>query len=138
MPAQLRIASHDRNAAVVSKGVAGTVPVRQNLRAGWHRCAVAGRRHPREGVSGVNAEVVPLLMGGGDLRDDFLRANGVRVAHQGHLPFAGAVKGIYDTLKVLRAGVASTDMGEAVASTELIGQLTRRSDYDRWTSEYLN
>ena len=25
MPAQLRIASHDRNSAVVSKGVAGTV-----------------------------------------------------------------------------------------------------------------
>ena len=93
----------------------------------------------REGVSGVHAEVrLPLLMGGCDLSDDFLRANGVRVAHQGHLPFAGAVKGIYDTLKALRAGVAPTDLGEAVASAELIGQLTRKADYDRWTSEYLN
>ena len=87
----------------------------------------------------MHAEVgLPLLMGGGDLRDDFLRANGVRVAHQGHLPFAGAAKGIYDTLKALPAGVVPTDLGEAVASTELIGQLTRRADYDRWTSEYLN
>src|SRR4029434_950617 len=47
----------------------------------------------REGVAGVHAAVhLPLLLGGGDgdLTDDFLTAHGVRVAHQGHLPFAGA------------------------------------------------
>ena len=83
---------------------------------------------------------LPLLLGGGDgeLTDDFLTANGVRVAHQGYLPFAGAVKGIYDTLKALRDGVAPTELLENVASAELISQLTRRADYNRWTGDYLN
>jgi len=58
--------------------------------------------------------------------------------HQGHLPLAGAVKGIYDTLKALRDGKAPTELQGNVASAELMGQLTRREDYDRWTSEYLN
>ena len=128
-----------RTVALRTEGVAGTVRrAKAYEQAGVDALGLAGGI-TREGVSGVHAEVrLPLLMGGGDLSDDFLRANGVRVAHQGHLPFAGAVKGIYDTLKALRAGVAPTDLGEAVASAELIGQLTRRADYDRWTSEYLN
>ena len=95
----------------------------------------------REGVSALHAAVrLPILMGGGggDLTDEFLTANGVRVAHQGHLPLAGAVKGIYDTLKALRDGKAPTELQGNVASAELMGQLTRREDYDRWTSEYLN
>ena len=128
-----------RTVALRTEGVAGTVRrAKAYEQAGVDALWLAGGI-TREGVSVVHAEVrLPLLMGGGDLSDDFLRANGVRVAHQGHLPFAGAVKGIYDTLKALRAGVAPTDLGEAVASAELIGQLTRRADYDRWTSEYLN
>ena len=95
----------------------------------------------REGVSGVHAAVhLPLLLGGGDgdLSDDFLTAHGVRVAHQGHLPFAGAVQGVYDTLKALRDGVAPTALRAQVASTELMSQLTRRADYNRWTGEYLH
>ena len=128
-----------RTVALRTEGVAGTVRrAKAYEQAGVDALWLAGGI-TREGVSGVHAEVrLPLLMGGGDLSDDFLRANGVRVAHQGHLPFAGAVKGIYDTLKALRAGVAPTDLGEAVASAELIGQLTRKADYDRWTSEYLD
>jgi carboxyvinyl-carboxyphosphonate phosphorylmutase len=92
-------------------------------------------------VSEVHAAVhLPILLGGGDgdLTDDFLTAHGVRVAHQGHLPFAGAVQGVYDTLKALRDGVAPTALRAKVASTELMNQLTRRADYNRWTSEYLN
>jgi oxaloacetate decarboxylase len=55
-----------------------------------------------------------------------------------HLPFAGAVKGVYDTLKALRDGVAPTALRATVASTELMNQLTRRADYNRWTDEYLH
>jgi carboxyvinyl-carboxyphosphonate phosphorylmutase len=54
------------------------------------------------------------------------------------LPFAGAVKGVYDTLKALRDGVAPTALRAQVASTELMSQLTRRADYNRWTGEYLH
>ena len=32
-------------------------------------------------------------------------ADDVRVGLSGHLPFVGAVKGVYDTLKALRDGV---------------------------------
>ena len=130
-----------RTSALANEGVAGTVRrAKAYEQAGVDALWLAGGV-TREGVAGVHAEVgLPILMGGGGggLTDDFLTANGVRVAHQGHLPFAGAVKGVYDTLKALRDGVAPTDLGENVASAELIGQLTRRGDYDRWTGEYLN
>ena len=44
----------------------------------------------------------------------------------------------FQILKALRDGKAPTELQGNVASTELMGQLTRREDYDRWTSEYLN
>ena len=63
--------------------------------------------------------------GGGDVTDEFMRSNGVRVSHQGHLPFAGAVKGIYDTLKALREGAEPASLAGEVASPSMIGQLPR-------------
>ena len=130
-----------RTSALATEGVDGTVRrAKAYERAGVDALWLAGGV-TREGVSAVHAEVeLPLLMGGGggDLTDDFMTANGVRVAHQGHLPFAGAVKGVYDTLKALRDGVAPAELRDNVASAELVGQLTRRSDYDRWTGEFLN
>ena len=130
-----------RTSALATEGVDGTVRrAKAYERAGVDALWLAGGV-TREGVSAVHAEVgLPLLMGGGggDLTDDFMTANGVRVAHQGHLPFAGAVKGVYDTLKALRHGVAPAELRDNVASAELMGQLTRRSDYDRWTDEFLN
>ena len=59
----------------------------------------------RAEIEAVSAEAkIPLLLGGagGELADlEFLGANGVRVALQGHLPFQAAVKAVYDTLKAL-------------------------------------
>jgi carboxyvinyl-carboxyphosphonate phosphorylmutase len=130
-----------RTGALRTEGVAGTVRrARAYQQAGVDALWLAGGI-TREGVAAVHAAVrLPLLLGGGggELTDDFLTANGVRVAHQGHLPFAAAVKGVYDTLKALREGVAPTELRDSVASTELMGQLTRRADYNRWTAEYLN
>ena len=130
-----------RTSALRTEGVVGTVRrARAYEEAGVDAVWLAGGV-TREGVSEVHAVVqLPLLLGGGDgnLTDDFLTAHGVRVAHQGHLPFAGAVKGIYDTLKALRDGVAPTELRAHVASTELMNQLTRRADYNRWTDEYLH
>lgn len=130
-----------RTSALATEGVDGTIRrAKAYERAGVDAVWLAGGV-TREGVSAVHAEVgLPLLMGGGggDLTDDFMTANGVRVAHQGHLPFAGAVKGVYDTLKALRDGVAPAELRDSVASAELMGQLTRRPDYDRWTGEFLN
>ncbi len=96
----------------------------------------------REEIRAVHAAIsLPLLLGGagGELADRaFLAANGVRIALQGHLPFQAAVKAVYDTLKALREGVATADLGPNLASAELIAQVTRRADYDRWTQEFLS
>ena len=130
-----------RTGALRTEGVGGAVRrARAYAEAGVDAVWLAGGV-TREGVAGVHAAVqLPILLGGGDgdLTDEFLTAHGVRVAHQGHLPFAGAVQGVYDTLKALRDGVAPTELRAKVASTELMNQLTRRADYNRWTDEYLH
>ncbi len=96
----------------------------------------------RDEVAAVASELsVPLLLGGttGELQDkEWLGANGVRVALQGHLPFSAAVKAVYDTLKALRDGVAPADLRDSLATDEQMGQFTRRSSYQQWTADYLN
>ena len=96
----------------------------------------------REEVQAVNAEVnIPLLLGGagGELADkEFLGANGVRVALQGHLPFYASIKAVYDTLKSLRDGVAPADLASSQASADLVAQVTRKQDYDKWTADFLS
>ena len=96
----------------------------------------------REEVQAVNAEVnIPLLLGGagGELADkEFLGANGVRVALQGHLPFYASIKAVYDTLKSLRDGVAPAHLASSQASADLVAQVTRKQDYDKWTADFLS
>ena len=96
----------------------------------------------RDEVAAVAAEVsMPLLLGGttGELQDkEWLGANGVRVALQGHLPFSAAVKAVYDTLKALRDGVPPADLRDSLATDEQMGQFTRRSGYQQRTADFLN
>ena len=93
-------------------------------------------------VEAVRAEVkIPLMLGGagGELSDRaFLSSNGVRIALQGHLSFSASVKAIYDTLKALRDGVVPGDLTPTLATPDLMGQVTRRADYDTWTKEFMN
>ena len=95
----------------------------------------------REEVEAVHAEVgLPLLLGGAgpELSDTgFLAENGVRISLQGHLPFQAAVKAVFDTMKALRGGTPPADLEPHIASPELIEQVTRRQDYDRWMGEFL-
>ena len=82
---------------------------------------------------------LPLIMGGvsGDLADlDYLSARRVRIALQGHQPFAAAVKAVHDTLKALREGTAPSKL-PGVADAELMKRVTREGDYGRWTKEFL-
>ena len=128
-----------RTAALRAEGIDGTVRrVKAYAQTGVDAIWLAGGVTP-EGVSAVHEAVgLPLLTGAGDMTDEFLTANGVRVAHQGHLPLAGAVKGMYDTLKALRDGVAPRDLRGSVATSEFMGQVTRKPDYDHWIQEYMN
>ena len=95
----------------------------------------------RDEVAAVRSEVsIPILLGGagGELSDlDWLSKNGVRIALQGHLPFAAAVKAAYDTLKALRDGVPPADLSGQIASPDLLSQLTRRANYDQWIKDWL-
>jgi len=93
-------------------------------------------------VEAVAAEMKgPLLLGGttGELADkDYLGSVGVRVALQGHLPFAAAIKATYDTLKALRDGVSPADLKPQLATSEQMDQFMRKANYDKWTTSFLN
>ena len=92
------------------------------------------------GIEAISSEIrIPLITGGGagSLADlVWMAAHKVRVALQGHAPFSAAVQAVYDTLKALREGVPPRDL-KNIASTELMRQVTRADDYQRWTKDYL-
>lgn len=85
------------------------------------------------------ATKLPLIMGGvsGDLADrDYLASRRVRIALQGHQPFAAGVKVVHDTLKALRDGTAPSKL-QGVADAEMMKRVTREGDYSQWTKEFL-
>lgn len=67
----------------------------------------------------------------------YLASRGVRIALQGHQQFAAAVQAIYTTLKALREGTKPADL-TGIASGDLMRQLTRADDYDRWSRDFLS
>jgi len=88
----------------------------------------------------ASAVKLPLFLGsaGAELYDlDYLSARNVRVCLQGHMPFMAAVNAVHETLKALRAGTAPADI-KAVASADLMKQVTRQVDYAKWSKEFLN
>ena len=130
-----------RSSALRNGGVAEAIKRAKAYEAAGVDAMFLAGAQTRAEVEEVSAEVnIPLLLGGagGELADlDFLSGAGVRVALQGHLPFAAAVKAAYDTLKSLREGVAPADLTDSLASPALMGQLTRRDDYNGWVKEWL-
>jgi carboxyvinyl-carboxyphosphonate phosphorylmutase len=82
---------------------------------------------------------LPLILGGAtpELSDrDYLAARRVRVALQGHAPFAAAVKAVHDTLKALREGTPPSKLA-GIADAELMKRVTRDGDYATWAKEFL-
>jgi carboxyvinyl-carboxyphosphonate phosphorylmutase len=82
---------------------------------------------------------IPIILGGAtpELTDrDYLASRRVRVALQGHQPFAAAVKAVHDTLKALREGTPPGKLS-GVADAELMKRVTRDADYSKWTKEFL-
>jgi carboxyvinyl-carboxyphosphonate phosphorylmutase len=83
---------------------------------------------------------IPLILGSiaSELVDkDYLASRRVRIALQGHQPFAAAVKAIHDTLKALREGTPPGEL-KGVADAELMKRVTRDADYTKWTKDFLN
>lgn len=82
---------------------------------------------------------VPILLGGvpPDLLDKpYLASRRVRIALQGHQPFAAAVQAVYTTLKALREGTPPAKLS-GVAPPDLMKRVLRDADYERWTQSYL-
>jgi len=82
---------------------------------------------------------IPIILGGStpELSDrDYLASRRVRIALQGHQPFAAAVKAVHDTLKALREGTPPSKL-TGVADADLMKRVTRDGDYARWTKDFL-
>jgi oxaloacetate decarboxylase len=87
----------------------------------------------------ADAVRVPLLLGGvsGELADrDYLASRRVRIALQGHQPFAAAVQAVYATLKALREGAPPGKL-TGVASPELMKRVLREGVYEEWMRSFL-
>jgi carboxyvinyl-carboxyphosphonate phosphorylmutase len=85
------------------------------------------------------ATKLPIILGGGtpELSDrSYLASRRVRIALQGHQPFAAAVKAVHDTLKALRDGTPPSKL-TGIADAELMKRVTRDGDYARWTKDFL-
>ena len=85
------------------------------------------------------ATKLPLILGGAtpELTDkEYLASRRVRIALQGHQPFAAGVKAVYETLKALREGTPPGKL-QGVADAELMKRVTRDADYTRWTKDFL-
>ena len=70
---------------------------------------------------------LPIVLGGApeDMADlDYLAGRRVRIALQGHAPFAAATQAVYETLKALREGTSPEQL-KGLASAELTARVTR-------------
>jgi carboxyvinyl-carboxyphosphonate phosphorylmutase len=130
-----------RTSAMAISGVADTIArLKAYEEAGVDMLFMVGVK-TRAQLDVVAAAVkLPLFLGsaGPELYDlDYLSARNVRVCLQGHLPFMAAVKAVYETLKALRDGTPPADI-KAVASADLMKQVTRQADYATWSKEFLD
>lgn len=108
--------------------------------AGVDALFLVGLRTRAEVAAVASATRLPLILGGAgpELRDrSWLAGHRVRVALQGHQPFAAAVNAVYETLKALREGAPPGELA-GVAPPDLMRRVTRDADYRRWMEEFLS
>jgi carboxyvinyl-carboxyphosphonate phosphorylmutase len=85
------------------------------------------------------ATTLPIVLGGAteDMNDrSYLAGQRVRIALQGHAPFAAATQAVYETLKALRDGLSPKHL-KGLASSELTGRVTRDADVKARGAEFL-
>ena len=73
---------------------------------------------------------LPIVLGGAPEEMtalDYLISQRVRIALQGHAPFAAATQAVYETLKALREGASPKNL-RGVASSELTSRAIREAD----------
>jgi oxaloacetate decarboxylase len=100
---------------------------------------LTGLKTRRELEAIAAATKLPIVMGGfpEDMIDlDYLANQRVRIALQGHAPFAAATQAVYETLKALRDGQSLKTL-KGLASSELTGRVTREADVKARSAEFL-
>jgi carboxyvinyl-carboxyphosphonate phosphorylmutase len=87
----------------------------------------------------ATATTLPIVLGGfpEEMIDlDDLAGKRVRIALQGHAPFAAATLAVYETLKALRDGELPKNL-KGLASSELTGRVTREAEMKARSAEFL-
>jgi oxaloacetate decarboxylase len=82
---------------------------------------------------------LPIVLGGAPedmAAPDYLAGQRVRIALQGHAPYAAATQAVYETLKALREGTAPKNL-KGLASAELTGRAMRETDVKVRSAEFL-
>ena len=85
------------------------------------------------------ATKLPIVLGGAPEEMtalDYLTSQRVRIALQGHAPFAAATQAVYDTLKALREGTSPKNL-KGIASAELTGRAMRESETKARSAAFL-
>ena len=129
-----------RTSAASMSGIADAVArVRAYEATGVDALFVVGikMRAELEALSGATG--LPIVLGGApeDMADPtYLASQRVRIALQGHAPFAAATQAVYETLKALREGASPKTLG-GLASSELTSRLTRENDMKLRGAEFL-
>src|SRR5712675_3566653 len=85
------------------------------------------------------ATTLPIVLGNtqGELDDAaFLSSQRVKIALQGHTPFAAATQAVYETLKALREGTPPKAL-KGLASSELTGRVTRDAAMKARAADFL-
>jgi oxaloacetate decarboxylase len=85
------------------------------------------------------ATTLPIVLGGFPedlIEQNYLVGKRVKIALQGHAPFAAATQAVYATLKALRDGGSPKDL-KGLASSELTGRATREADVKARSAAFL-
>jgi carboxyvinyl-carboxyphosphonate phosphorylmutase len=88
----------------------------------------------------ASATKLPIVLGGAPEEMsalDYLSSQRVRIALQGHAPFAAATQAVYETLKALREGASPKSL-KGLASSELTSRATREADIKQRSAEFLD
>jgi oxaloacetate decarboxylase len=94
-------------------------------------------RNELEAISAATR--LPIVLGGAPEEMtalDYLASQRVRIALQGHAPFAAATQAVYETLKALREGTSPKQL-KGLASSELTGRVTRDAAMKARAADFL-
>jgi carboxyvinyl-carboxyphosphonate phosphorylmutase len=85
------------------------------------------------------ATTLPIVLGGAPEEMtglDYLIGQRVRIALQGHAPFAAATQAVYETLKALREGISPKNL-KGIASGELTSRAMREAETKQRSGDFL-